>query len=283
MNAMSRRHPTVLFIYYVTTLILLIVAGHPVLYGLLVFLMGLDVCFNRGLVKMIKSFLGSLVVVVVCIIVNPLLNHRGMTVLFYLNEKAITKEAMLYGCYMAVVLLGTIFLFSAFSYVMTSEKIMTMAGKHFPSFSLLFSMILRMVPKAKKDFFCMTALHGNRPKVWSALLGKTMEDSVERSMAMRAKQYGKHTRSSFYAKKWDVGDYIFLITICSMIIFVTLREFLTKTSVWFFPRVHMENLPVWEILIWILYLGIPIWMRGKEEVAWLLSRRKITNSITRRK
>ena len=33
----------------------------------------------------------------------------------------------------------------------------------------------------------MISLHGNRPHVWSALLGKTMEDSVERSMAMRAK------------------------------------------------------------------------------------------------
>ena len=88
---------------------------------------------------------------------------------------------------MAVVLLGTIFLFSDFSHVMTSEKIMTMSGKRFPSFSLLFSMILRMVPKAKKDFSQMISLHGNRPHVWSALLGKTMEDPVERSMAMKAK------------------------------------------------------------------------------------------------
>jgi len=37
----------------------------------------------------------------------------------------------------------------------------------------------------------MISLHGNRPHVWSALLGKTMEDSVERSMAMKAKSYGK--------------------------------------------------------------------------------------------
>ena len=29
MNAMTRRHPVVLFVYYVMTLVLLIVAGHP--------------------------------------------------------------------------------------------------------------------------------------------------------------------------------------------------------------------------------------------------------------
>ena len=186
MNAMTRRHPVVLFVYYVMTLVLLIVAGHPLLYGLLLLLMGIDVSLNRGFLKMLKSFVGSLTVAALCVVVNPLLNHRGMTVLFYLNENAVTKEAVLYGCYMAVVLLGTIFLFSDFSHVMTSEKIMTMSGKRFPSFSLLFSMILRMVPKAKKDFSQMISLHGNRPHVWSALLGKTMEDSVERSMATRA-------------------------------------------------------------------------------------------------
>ena len=48
MNAMTRRHPVVLFVYYVMTLVLLIVAGHPLLYGLLLLLMGIDVSLNRG-------------------------------------------------------------------------------------------------------------------------------------------------------------------------------------------------------------------------------------------
>ena len=254
MNAMTRRHPVVLFVYYVMTLVLLIVAGHPLLYGLLLLLMGIDVSLNRGFLKMLKSFVGSLTVVALCVVVNPLLNHRGMTVLFYLNENAVTKEAVLYGCYMAVVLLGTIFLFSDFSHVMTSEKIMTMSGKRFPSFSL-----------------------------WSALLGKTMEDSVERSMAMKAKSYGKNGRTSFYARKWNMGDYVFFAIVCMMGVFVIGKQIMAPAPVWFFPSIHMEFLPAWEILIWILYLGIPIWMYGKEEAAWLLSKRKITGFSTRMK
>ena len=261
MNAMTRRHPVVLFVYYVMTLVLLIVAGHPLLYGLLLLLMGIDVSLNRGFLKMLKSFVGSLTVAALCVVVNPLLNHRGMTVLFYLNENAVTKEAVLYGCYMTVVLLGTIFLFSDFSHVMTSEKIMTMSGKRLPSFSL----------------------HGNRPHVWSALLGKTMEDSVERSMAMKAKSYGKNGRTSFYARKWNMGDYVFFAIVCMMSVFVIGKQIMAPAPVWFFPSIHMEFLPAWEILIWILYLGIPIWMYGKEEAAWLLSKRKITGFSTRMK
>ena len=244
MNAMTRRHPVVLFVYYVMTLVLLIVAGHPLLYGLLLLLMGIDVSLNRGFLKMLKSFVGSLTVAALCVVVNPLLNHRGMTVLFYLNENAVTKEAVLYGCYMAVVLLGTIFLFSDFSHVMTSEKIMTMSGKRF---------------------------------------GKTMENSVERSMAMKAKKKKKNGRTSFYARKWNMGDYVFFAIVCMMGVFVIGKQIMAPAPVWFFPSIHMEFLPAWEILIWILYLGIPIWMYGKEEAAWLLSKRKITGFSTRMK
>ena len=171
---------------------------------------------------------------------------------------------MLYGCYMAVVLLGTIFLFSDFSHVMTSEKIMTMSGKRFPSFSLLFSMILRMVPKAKKDFSQMISLHGNRPHVWSALLGKTMEDSVERSMAMKAKSYGKNGRTSFYARKWNMGDYVFFAIVCMMGVFVIGKQIMAPAPVWFFPSIHMEFLPAWEILIGCLWLAIPLFAQSNK-------------------
>ena len=67
MNAMTRRHPVVLFVYYVMTLVLLIVAGHPLLYGLLLLLMGIDVSLNRGFLKMFKSFVGSLAVAALCV------------------------------------------------------------------------------------------------------------------------------------------------------------------------------------------------------------------------
>ena len=43
MNAMTRRHPVVLFVYYVMTLVLLIVAGHPLLYGFLFLMIGIYV------------------------------------------------------------------------------------------------------------------------------------------------------------------------------------------------------------------------------------------------
>ena len=94
----------------------------------------------------------SLVAAILCLVINPLLNHRGVTLLFYLGEWRITREAVLYGMHMATVLVASLLLFSCFSHHMTAEKIMTLFGKRLPSFALLFSMTLRFVPRAGRDF-----------------------------------------------------------------------------------------------------------------------------------
>lgn len=56
-------------------------------------------------------------------IINPLSNHRGVTVLFYLNDNAITLEAILYGLASAAMLVSVVMWFSCFNKIMTSDKI----------------------------------------------------------------------------------------------------------------------------------------------------------------
>lgn len=279
MNPFSKLHPVVIFSYYIVTLILLIRAGHPFLFFLLFVLTFLDYGWTVGAVRTIRTFFYSIGAAVLCLIINPLLNHRGVTLLFYLGDTRITKEAVAYGGYMALLLLGTLFLFSCFSEVMTSEKIMTLAGSRFPSFALLFSMILRIVPKVKKDFREMTALHGNRPKVWSALVGKLMEDSVERSMAMKNKGYGSGKRTSCYKRNLIWQDVAVLGMVCLMAVYVVVMQWISPVHVRFFPSIRIDLYAVHDWILWIAYLGLPLWMRGKGELAWLLSRRRITGSI----
>ncbi len=281
MNPFSKLHPLAIAGYYMVTLILLIWMGHPVLYALLFVFMFLDFSLNAGAARMLRTLLYSVEAASFCVIINPLLNHRGVTTLFLLGDTRITKEAVFYGLYMALLLVGAVLLFSCFSSVMTAEKVMTLTGKRFPAFSLLFSMILRIIPKAGKDFREMTALHGNRPRVWSALVGKWMEDSVERSMAMKNRKYGSGKRTSFYQKKLTKQDIFVLVCVCAMAVYVCILLHVSPARVQFFPRMRIEMYGIWHWGIWSVYLGIPIGMRGKEELAWLLSKRRITGSIIR--
>lgn len=276
METMERLHPFTILIYYGMAVVLMAVAGQPLLYGLVWILALLHYILTAGGKRGLRMLGYSLGASVLCLLVNPLLNHRGVTLLFMLGGQRVTREAVLYGVHMAVLLSASLLLFSCFSIHMTSKNIMTLLAGRLPSFSLLFSMILRFVPRAGRDFREMTALHGSRPAVWTALIGMSLEDSVERSLSMKSRHYGKGRRSSFYQK--PPGFYDVLVSGISIAVTagMLIYQYLYPVRVRFFPSISIEELPLWMWLVLIVFYGLPLIWRGKEEASWLISRRKIT-------
>ena len=206
MNPFGRLHPLAILLYYVVAAVLMVGISNP-LVNLAVWIMSLlHYFFLTGLRKGFRMLWYSLGTAVLCLMINPLLDHRGVTLLFMLGEWRITKEAVLYGMHMAMLLLASLLLFSCFSHHMTAEKVMTLMGKRMPSFALLFSMILRFVPKAGKDFREMAALHGNHPSMWQALLGITLEDAVT------GKWTGQRSCSVFVV--WPLWQGFLSVSIC---------------------------------------------------------------------
>lgn len=281
MDSFMKRHPLVTAGYYITAFLMLLMAGHPTLY--IVAVICLLVCrfFQIGGRQCLRSLLYCIGAAALCLVINPLFNHRGVTVLFELGDTRITKEAVLYGGHMVLLLIASVNLFSCFSYYMTSEKIMALMGKRLPAFSMLFSMILRMVPKVKRDFKEITRLQGNRPKVWSALFGMGMEESVERSIAMKQKQYGERNRSHYWGMEMAWQDWTMVGLVCCMLGYLIRMKIFGLISVRYFPSIYITHLSWQQWLLYIVYFGMPVWLRGKEECKWFLWRQKITNSITR--
>lgn len=281
MDTFSRLHPLTILIYYITAVFLMILYGHPEL-SLLIWLVSLAyyACL-AGAGKGIRFLFASLGAAVLCLVINPILNHRGVTLWFMLGGMRITKEAVLYGVNMALILLASLLLFACFSYVMTAEKIMTLMGKRLPAFSLLFSMILRFVPKAGKDFREMSALHGNRPAVWPALIGISLEDALERSLSMKGRGYGRGERTSYYQKKLAATDGVVLGVTLIVLVVLCLTYWCEDVKVRFFPSIRIDMLGAGTWITMSVFYSIPLLMRGKEEIAWRLSRRKITDFTTR--
>lgn len=277
MDAFSKLHPAVIVIYYGMAVFLTVFYSHPLITGLVWGAAFVSYVSFAGAGKGCKRFFGSVGIALACLIINPLFNHRGVTVLFMLGDSRITKEAVLYGGNMALTLLAALFLFAGFSHYMTAEKIMTLAGGKFPSFSLLFSMILRFVPKAGKDCREMTHLHGNRPAVISALIGLSLEDSLERSLSMKSRGYGQGKRSSYYQKKMTYRDVAVLVFVVLMGIHGLFLYRQNGLEARFFPGVKISAVPFRDYIILGLFYSIPLIFRGKEEILWLLSRRRITD------
>lgn len=283
MDSFAKRHPVVILGYYVIAFMLMLLIGHPLLFAVTAGMMFVNRFLQVGGRQSMRSFFYSIGTFLLCLIINPLFNHRGVTLVCQLGDMRITREAILYGGHMALLLLASLFLFACFSQVMTAEKIMSLTGKRLPSFSMLFTMILRTVPKVRHDFQTMTELHGNRPKVWSALLGVIMEESAERSIAMKYKRYGEKKRSHYFERKLDTQDWLMVVCLISMLGYFGWRIAAGMPSVRYFPSLHIDAISRWEWCLYIFYMGLPVWLRGKEECKWFLWKRKITDSIIRNK
>ncbi len=278
MDRFGELHPAVILFYYIGAAALLIFVAHPVVTLVmggtaLLYYMTLA-GIRAGLVRLLWGGLIS----VACFVINALLNHRGVTLLFRLGDMRITGEACLYGCNMALILLASLQIFSCLSHAMTAEKIMTLTARRFPSFSLLFSMILRLVPKAAQDYREMTCLHGNRPAVWSALVGIQLEDAMKRGISMKTRGYGRGERSSFFRKKISGTDLVVLALLSLLAVLFIFFWYRMGGEVRFFPDVKITPLPTGLWVSLLLYGSLPLVLRGKEEMTWYVSRRRITGS-----
>lgn len=88
-------------------------------------------------------------------ILNPIFNHKGLTVLFYLKRNPVTLESVAYGAASGVMLGSVLLIFSCFNRIITDDKILYLFGRIIPSLAVVISMALRFVPlfttQAKKS------------------------------------------------------------------------------------------------------------------------------------
>jgi energy-coupling factor transport system permease protein len=168
--------------------------------------------------------------------VNPLFNHRGVTILRYMGDNPLTLESILYGVAIAV-MFGTVILwFSCVNVVMTSDKLMYLFGRIIPSLSMMFSMVLRFVPKFKNQIRLISnsqkcigrdisdgtlrqrARHGI--KILSIMVSWALENAIDTADSMRSRGYGLPGRSSFAIYRFDSRDRRALICFVILILLV---------------------------------------------------------------
>ena len=88
-----------------------------------------------------------LLVMLLVLILNPLFVHKGVSVLFMIGDIQFTKEAVVYGASSALMTGAVIMWFYCYGLVMTSDRFMAVFGRIAPASSLVFSMVLRFLPR----------------------------------------------------------------------------------------------------------------------------------------
>ena len=290
MDAFSKCHPAVNFLFFVGAIGLAVVIQHPafLLAGLLA---GTAYYLLLNGKKGWKTIALLLPLFVILTVVNPLLNTLGATVLFSVFGRPYTLEALYYGGALAGVFVIVMLWFGCYNKVLTSDKFTSLFGSLIPSISLLLVMILRMIPsfirKAQQIIGARRSIGKGAGEaattkeklsdgmtVLGALTGWALEGSVVTGDSMRARGYGTARRTSFMIYKMAAADWTLVAAMTVLLALTVTALCLGQANAAFVPNMELSAVN-WGFASYTCYLLIPTALHVKEAIQWHISRSRI--------
>lgn len=285
MRFFANLHPAVSFLYFVMILGLSLACFHPVtaalsLLGAILFSAQLNGW--RSVAATGKFVLPMFLLIAIA---NPLLNHRGVTMLFMLFDQWFTLEAVCYGLVSAASLSAIIFWFSCYQTVMTSDKFLFLFGQVAPNVSLLITMTLGLIPRLQQrsreirtaQKMLLPEQKRLLPKLraanrnLSALLTWSMENAVLTADSMKARGYGVRRRTTFHLFFFDTRDAVVLGLLLALGGVCILGRVFGHGTMEFYPRMDAVLTGASGTVLYItfgLLVLLPTILEIKEKIVW---------------
>ena len=291
-DAFSGFHPVVNFIFFLVALGLTMFIQQPV-YLLISMISG---CAYLLYLQGKKGFfrqVGYLVpILVMMAIMNPMFNHEGITVLWYLpNDNPVTLEAICFGLASAVMMGASIVWFNCCNTVFTSDKIIYLFGRVIPALSLMISMTLRFVPRFKNFLQSVLrtqqAMHkpeNTKEKLqqalaaFSATVSWAMEQSIVSADSMKSRGYGLLGRTAFSIYIFEKRDGVALMMLFLLCVGTVVPHLVGLMGWTYYPSMTGDLLGPVQILAYLCYGGmcnLPLIINLMEDRKWNALRSKI--------
>ena len=198
-------------------------------------------------------------------------NHFGVT---YISQNFtgnnITLESLVYGCVLGITGMTVVMWFSCLYSVVSTDKIIYIFGRISPKLSLFISIILRAVPRIKFRAgkiniaregigrgYCsgkITSRAVNFISQISILITWTIENFTEVSDSMRCRGYGLKKRTSFSIYRFDNRDRIFVIGLCSCMMFVLMAVMFGQVNIIYDPVIIINRPTVMSFMFYTAYV-----------------------------
>lgn len=218
-------HPAVSLLYFTAVIVFAMFLMNPVCLTLSLLCSAATAVVLNGRKTVLFALKVILPLALLAIVINPFVNHRGVTVLGYLPwNNPLTLESILFGVASAVMLSSTVLWFSSFHTVMTSDKLVFLFGKTLPALGLMLSMSLRFVPKFNAELrevrnaqrLLFPEKSGliprikNAVRVLSVMISRALEDSLETADSMKSRGYGLKGRTAYSRYRMTGQDWFLL-------------------------------------------------------------------------
>lgn len=169
----------------------------------------------------LKIIRNSVVITLFITFVNMLVSHSGSHIFFYLNNRAVTYEAMRYGVTTGFMLSGAFVWFSCMDIVITGEKIQYIFRK-MPKAGIIFSMILRFLPMYMRKYERMKMINDINNKnggsgrnnaifVFSGVTSYAMESSMETADIMESNGFTQSSQIFCGSYRFRLRDIVLLL------------------------------------------------------------------------
>lgn len=291
-EAFGTFHPAITFGFFVGAIVLSVFVQNPV------WLIICDACAAayylcvRGRAGW-KLVVGMVPIFIVLLVLNPLFNTMGNTVLFrYFGERPFTLEALYFGMQTASMFVAIMLWFGSYNRVMSSDKFTYLFGGLAPSITLVLTMILRLVPSyirkagqisTTRECIGLSMREGNMKQrayggiaVLNALTTWALESSIITADSMRSRGYGSGSpvgikRTQFANYRVCTRDVVLAMVMLALLVvsFVSIAS--GCASAQFIPAVIfplITPLSIMGFCAFSVFLALPTVIDIKERISW---------------
>ena len=264
-------HPAVNFIYFATMIAGMILFQHPI-FLLISFVCAFIYSIKRNGWKALIFNAVLLPLIVAFALYYSSYTHFGVTVLEQnMIGNNMTLESLVYGFVLGIVVAGVLIWFSCVYSIFTTDKVVYLFGKVSPRLSLFLAIILRMVPRIKKEAKRInTAQQGigrgtNQGNLWqrtrncirifSMLITWTIDSLTTASESMRSRGSTLRGRKAFSIYRFDNRDRAYVVGNFACLTVIFMAVMLKQTDIIYDPRIIM--MPV-TTMSYVFYAGYAV-------------------------
>lgn len=232
-------------------------------------------------------------------ILTPLFNRRGNHILFYAFDNPVMLEGIIQGAIISLSLAGILMTFTTFNIVLTADKFLDLFARVIPQWALLIMLSMRFVPHLQRKIKNMESIQSvkgvsfkqgsirlrakNGMQLLQMLLTGSLEDSIQSADSMTARGYGLQKRSTYQAYKMDRRDWLTFtgfVILSGVLLYGwhigigTLQLLPELESIWYG---QLQNA---FMAVWLLLIGFPVLVEGKEVIKWKFYQHNLSASAT---
>lgn len=283
-------HPALVMGFFVCAVVLTVLAMRPALQAAGVVCAAAFYLCVRGRAGW-KTVAALAPLFVVLTLLNPLFSTRGDTVLFtWLGGRPYTAEALVFGASTSAMFVGVLLWFFSYNHVMTSDRFTYLFGRLAPALTLVFTMVLRLVPtyrRKSRDIADARACVGHgasqgglRDRVragttlLSALVDWALEGSVVTADSMRSRGFGTGRRTTFARYRFGVRDACLAAVLALLLAGAAAGAASGAFSVDYFPTIAAPGaspLVVVGCVCFVAFLAVPAVIDLWEAASWRIS------------